>query len=54
MRSDIGNLRNLAMLVGNAPPNGADGNPVLRRQTVHFPSGDMRVVERYTRVHLSR
>lgn len=98
----MGILHNLAMLVGNAPPDGADGgvrdwavvesfsfedaegaregsrvvsfsmvvagtpagsvaleinadgNPVLRRQTVHFPGGHMQVVERYTSVHVSR
>ncbi len=97
----MGILHNLAMLVGNAPPDGADGgvrdwvvveglsleeaaegqegsqvvsfsmivggtpagsaalelgpggSPIVRRQTVQFPSGEMRVVERYTRVFIS-
>ncbi|MGD2124311.1 MAG: hypothetical protein PVJ76_21455 [Gemmatimonadota bacterium] len=97
----MGILHNLAMLVGNAPPDGAEGGvrdwvvvedfsfdqdepgqgssqvisfsmvvggapagaaalevgskgvPVLREQTVQFPDGEMRVVERYTRVLIS-
>ena len=30
----------------------ADGLPVERRQTVDFPEGQMRVVERYTNVRI--
>lgn len=29
-----------------------DGNPVIRRQTVQFPQGEMRVVERYSGVEI--
>jgi hypothetical protein len=29
---------------------GSDGLPAIRRQTVHFPEGDMHIVERYTRL----
>ncbi|HED64544.1 MAG TPA: hypothetical protein ENJ09_03210 [Planctomycetes bacterium] len=28
------------------------GDPLRRRQTVHFPSGDMRVVEEYSAVSI--
>jgi hypothetical protein len=48
-----------SMIVGGVPAGtaalelGSRGSPIVRRQTVRFPTGEMRVVERYTRVLIS-
>jgi hypothetical protein len=47
-----------SMVVGGAPAGsvtleiGAGGHPMLRRQTVQFPTGEMRVVETYSAVSI--
>jgi hypothetical protein len=49
-----------SIFVGGQPSGSATleisptGLPVERRQTVHFPAGDMRVIERYSNVTIER